>query len=216
VLDPLYHSKAEVRAHLRSVRRRRPAADAALAEALADLVLESAAQSVTAYVPVGAEPGGALLVPALAATGVRLLLPVLRDDLDLDWAEYDGALQPSRRFRLQEPTGPRLGRDAIATVDLIIAPALAVDRAGNRLGQGGGSYDRALARTAAPVIVPLYPGELVDELPAEPHDRPVSAALVAADAGYESPHLYWTKAASMTHHWHSKYQSAKERSTDGG
>ena len=68
--------------------------------------------------------------------------------------------------------------------------------------------DRALARTTAPVIVPLYPGELVDDLPNEPHDRPVSGALI----GYESPHLYWTKAAPMTHHWHSKYQSAK----DGG
>jgi 5-formyltetrahydrofolate cyclo-ligase len=175
---------------------------------MADLVRECAARSVAAYVPVGAEPGGESLVPALAATGVRLLLPVLREDLDLDWAEYDGTLRPSRRFRLQEPTGPRLGRDAIAAVDLVIAPALAVDRAGNRLGQGGGSDDRALARTAAPVIVPLFPGELVDELPAEPHDRPVSAALI----GYESPHLYWTKAAPMTHHWHSKYQSAK----DGG
>ncbi len=56
------------------------------------------------------------------------------------------------------------------------------------------------------MIVPLYAGELVDELPVEPHDRPVSAALVAATAGYESPHLYWTKAGSMTHHWHSKYR----------
>jgi 5-formyltetrahydrofolate cyclo-ligase len=216
VLDPPYHPKAELRAHMRSVRRRRPAADSALATALADLVRERAAQSVTAYVPIGAEPGGEFLVPALAATGVRLLLPVLRDDFDLDWAEYDGTLRAGGRFRLQEPTGLRLGVAAIATVDLVIAPAVAVDRAGNRLGQGGGSYDRALTRTTAPVIVPLYAGELVDELPAEPHDRPVSAALVAATAGYESPHLYWTKAAPMTHHWHSKYQSAKERFPDGG
>jgi 5-formyltetrahydrofolate cyclo-ligase len=197
---------------LRSVRRARPDADAALSEALADLVRESGATSVAAYVPVPAEPGGAFLVPALAGTGVPVLLPVLLDDLDLDWAVYDGALRPATRFRLREPAGPRLGVEAIRDAGLVIAPGLAVDRAGVRLGQGGGSYDRALARTSAPVIVPLYPGELVDALPAEPHDRPVSAALVAGPVGYESPHLYWTKAAPMTHHWHSKYQSAN----DGG
>jgi 5-formyltetrahydrofolate cyclo-ligase len=62
---------------------------------------------------------------------------------------------------------------------VLFVPALAVDRRGNRLGRGGGSYDRALSRVPrrALVVALLYDGELVDELPTEPHDRPVNAVV---------------------------------------
>jgi 5-formyltetrahydrofolate cyclo-ligase len=58
-------------------------------------------------------------------------------------------------------------------------PALAVDRAGNRLGRGGGSFDRALARVGPliPVIALLYDDELLDQVPAEPHDAPVRSVV---------------------------------------
>jgi len=205
-------AKTDLRTHLRSARRRMPAevraaADTTLIAALIDLVLAMSARAIASYFPLPSEPGGNRLVGELARVTPRLLLPVVLDDLDLDWAEHDGRLRPGR-FGVSEPVGPRLGVAAIAEVDLVVAPALAVDRAGVRLGQGGGSFDRALVRTAAPVLVPLFPGELLDEVPAEPHDRRVTAALI----GYESPHLYWTKAAPMPHHWHSKYRSAN----DGG
>jgi 5-formyltetrahydrofolate cyclo-ligase len=61
---------------------------------------------------------------------------------------------------------------------VVLVPALAVDESGNRLGRGGGSYDRALARVGGqvPTIALVYDGELVGRLPAEPHDRPVRAA----------------------------------------
>ncbi|MFI7522555.1 5-formyltetrahydrofolate cyclo-ligase [Micromonospora globbae] len=138
---------------------------------------------VTAYVPVGSEPGGPELPEVLRAAlppGGELLLPVLRPDLDLDWAAYAGhdALAPAGRG-MREPTGPRLGVDAIADATLVVVPALAVDRRGLRLGRGGGSYDRALARvpSAALTVVPLHDGELVPAVPAEPHDRPVRAVV---------------------------------------
>lgn len=138
--------------------------------------------TVTAYVPVGSEPGGPDLPDALRAAlpaGMRLLLPVLRDDLDLDWAVYDRELMPTRRG-LSEPTGPRLGVTAVRRAALMIVPALAVDHAGVRLGRGGGSYDRALARveSGAEIVALLHRGELLAEpLPAEPHDRPVTAVI---------------------------------------
>jgi 5-formyltetrahydrofolate cyclo-ligase len=183
----------------------RQAADTALASSVADLVRVVGARRVAAYVPLEFEPGGSRLIPALATA--ELLLPVLRDDLDLDWAGYDGRFAPGR-FGLLEPTGPRLGRDAIAGIDLMFLPGLAVAVDGTRLGQGGGSYDRVLPRVTAPTIVLLYPGELGFSWPAEPHDRPVCGAL----EGYESAHVHWTKGCPIPHHWHSKYLSAN----DGG
>jgi 5-formyltetrahydrofolate cyclo-ligase len=59
----------------------------------------------------------------------------------------------------------------------VVVPGLAADRRGMRLGRGGGSYDRVLARTgSAFTVVLLHDGEVVDIVPADPHDRPVAAA----------------------------------------
>jgi 5-formyltetrahydrofolate cyclo-ligase len=72
-----------------------------------------------------------------------------------------------------------LGRDAVATADVVLVPGLAVDRTAMRLGRGGGSYDRALGRVPVGTFVCtlLYDGEVLDEVPAEPHDRPVTAVV---------------------------------------
>lgn len=180
--------KRRLRVELLARRRALPAAQRAEAAAsvqaeLADLVRRLRPTRVTAYVPVGSEPGGPELPEALRAAlppGGELLLPVLRDDLDLDWAAYTGpgCLVAAGRG-LREPTGPRLGRAAVADAELVVVPALAVDRSGRRLGRGGGSYDRALARVGgdALTVALLHDGELVDHLPAEPHDRPVRAVI---------------------------------------
>ena len=211
-MPPGVSPKSELRAHIRSARRAlagpdRQTFDDALTSSVLDLVLRTGARSVAAYRPTAFEPGGTVLVPALAAAVPRLLLPVLRADHDLDWARFDGTFATGRRG-LVEPAGPRLGRQAVATVDLVLVPALAATPDGARLGQGGGSYDRVLPRATAPAIVLLYPGELLDSLPSEPHDQRVCGTLI----GYESAHVHWTKGCAIPHHWHSKYQSAN----DGG
>lgn len=145
------------------------------------------AGTVAGYVSVGGEPGTGALLDALLARGVRVLLPVLLPDNDLDWGLYRGpdSLAPVRRtgrITLQEPCGERLGPDAVLTADAVLLPGLAVDTEGMRLGRGGGSYDRVLARLAAAgadpaLVVLLYDTEVVDRLPREAHDRPVHAAV---------------------------------------
>ncbi|MFD0582656.1 5-formyltetrahydrofolate cyclo-ligase [Dactylosporangium darangshiense] len=216
VVPPRVSPKSELRAHIRSVRRAMPdlertTADRSLAAAASDLVRQAGARTVSAYVPLAGEPGGGELVPALAGAAERLLLPVLLDDNDLDWAEHDGSFAPGR-FGLLQPTGPRLGREAVAGADLVLLPGLAVSPDGTRLGQGGGSYDRVLQRVEAPTVVLLYPGEFLADVPSEPHDQHVCGAIEASAERYETAHVHWTKGCSMTQHWHSKYRSAN----DGG
>ncbi len=168
----------------------RTTADQAIQAAVRDLlrpgrrigrpVVGAVRRSVAGYVPADGEPGGAVLPEVLRSYQDRVLLPVLRSDLDLDWAEYTGpdCLQPAR-WRLCEPSGKRLGRGAVSACAVLVVPAVAVDRAGNRLGRGGGSYDRALARVPARALVValLYDNELVDRLPSERHDRRVNAVI---------------------------------------
>lgn len=154
----------------------------ARAQALAQHLLAAPevrrAASVVAYVSVGREPGTGPLLDALVAAGKRVLLPVLLPDLDLDWAPYAGPahLAPATRGLL-EPDGSRLGVDAIATADVVLVPGLAVDRQGNRMGRGGGSYDRALARVPVGTFVCalLNSEEVLDYVPVADHDRPVCA-----------------------------------------
>jgi 5-formyltetrahydrofolate cyclo-ligase len=159
----------------------RAAAATALATAVPAALAGLASGPVAAYASVGTEPGTGPLLAALRAGGRRVLLPVLLADGDLDWAAWDGDLRPGPRGLLQPP-GPRLGPAAVAGCALVVVPALAVDRTGTRLGRGGGSYDRALARATGPVVAALHRGELVERLPAEAHDRPVHA-VVLPDAG---------------------------------
>ena len=154
------------------------------AAALADHLLAAAevrrAATVAAYVSVAREPGTGVLLDALRAAGKRVLVPVVLPDLDLDWAVYEDArsLAPARRGLL-EPVGPRHGVDAVATADAVLVPGLAVSRSGARLGQGGGCYDRALARVPVGTFtcVLLHDGELGLDVPVEPHDRPVTHAV---------------------------------------
>jgi 5-formyltetrahydrofolate cyclo-ligase len=149
-----------------------------------DHVLElpevATAGTIAAYYSVGAEPDTRRLVYALWKRGSYVILPLLRPDGDLDWASFEGpeSMEPGPRG-LTQPAEPPRGTGAVARADAVLVPALAVDRGGNRLGRGGGSYDRALARVGAqvPVMALIYDTELVVSLPVASHDQPVRAVV---------------------------------------
>jgi 5-formyltetrahydrofolate cyclo-ligase len=178
-MSELAEAKATLREELRGRRGRRSDEDLeAASAALAGHGLAIEAGCVAGFVGVRGEPPTIALLDALLDRGVRVLLPRLREDMDLDWVVYQGGASLREvRLGLREPAGPGLDLDAVADADLVLAPALAVDRAGRRLGQGGGSYDRALPRARAPVIAMVFYDEVLDEVPAEPHDRLVDGAL---------------------------------------
>ncbi|MFF3323157.1 5-formyltetrahydrofolate cyclo-ligase [Streptomyces sp. NPDC002889] len=158
-------------------------AAAVLARHALELPELTGATTVAAYVSVGREPGTRALLDALHARGIRVLLPVLLPDNDLDWGVYRGADHLVRAGRgLLEPDGERLGPHAVVEAGAVLLPGLAVDAHGMRLGRGGGSYDRVLARLAAAgadpaLVVLLYANEVVERIPVEPHDHPVHAVV---------------------------------------
>lgn len=178
-------AKQVLRARLRDVRRARSGTgDAADAEALARAALAlpevAAARIVAAYLSRPGEPATGRLLATLRARGVPVLLPVVLADRDLDWVLDDGSRVEGLLPGLAEAGGERLGPAAVGRADVVLVPALAVDPAGRRLGQGGGSYDRALARRRPGVLAValLHDHELVPgPVPVEPHDVTVDVAV---------------------------------------
>jgi 5-formyltetrahydrofolate cyclo-ligase len=189
-------AKEALRSEVLAARARRSAADrtavaAALARALdvefgdgfraGDAPRSAPLMAVVAvYLSGGTEPGTDPLIELLGRLLVETMAPVLTADSDLEWASLTA--HTVRRGGLRdtlEPASPRLGLEAIASADLVLIPALAVDRDGHRLGRGGGSYDRALTRirNGQLVLAVVHDDEVFDAVPNEPHDRPVDGAL---------------------------------------
>ena len=132
-------------------------------------------KNVGTYISYEFEPDTSDLNQQLIASGKRIFLPRLIKNNDLEWVSWDGRQENLKKSRkVFEPIG---NAQANINLEVIIVPALHVDRQGNRLGQGGGSYDRALSRSKAWKIALLHRGELTSQqLPVEPHDQKVNAA----------------------------------------
>lgn len=178
-------AKAAIRQVVREHRRtRRPADLARLGEAFAETALQAIgnARSVALYVSVGQEPPTLPLLERLRARDVPVLLPALGPSLSRRWAFYRGPedLVEQAPGRPPSPAGALLDADAISSVDVVITPGLAIDGFGNRLGQGGGWYDRMLTLVdqSVPTFTMLFDDELLgSELPHGEHDVPIKAVI---------------------------------------
>lgn len=136
--------------------------------------------TVAVYASVDDEPSTWELIEALYQRDVRVLLPVLAGRRYPDWGWYAGreALRPGWAA-IPEPTTPALGADALGEASLVWASALAATPGGDRMGVGGGWYDRALAHAAddAVIAVLLDDADVLDSVPVEPWDRRIDVIV---------------------------------------
>lgn len=188
--EQLAAAKDDLRTRARAARQERSArrleeASHQIAEHLMRLPQFEEASCASVYVSRPLEPGTGPLIDALAERGTRVLVPMLGDGLQRGWGEFRGADDLVERApgRPPEPSSDFLPGSELESADLIVVPALGVDYAGTRLGQGGGWYDRALiqARPDALVVAAIFESEWSGSaggaLPREAHDAPVHAAV---------------------------------------
>ena len=156
------------------------------------------AEMVAAYASTADEPGTRGLLEALHHRGLVVLLPSLLDDDDLEWARYHSHRLRRGRRSIPEPDGERLGPGAITDADVVICPGLAGSPRGDRLGRGGGSYDRALGRTRprALRVLLLYDDEVVDVVPADAHDERVDVIVTESRVLRTTPREPITSAST--------------------
>ncbi len=168
--------KAELRTRYRFERHERYL-DHSFAHLAASLEF-SKAQVIASYISYGDEPKTEELNSALIKNGKQLYLPRVNGK-SLDWVRWSGdksELAPSKLSKeILEPTGPVL--EDVSIIELVVVPALRIDRSGYRLGQGGGFYDRALPQLSAWTIGLIHPDEISSiDLPREEFDVPLNAA----------------------------------------
>ncbi len=96
--------------------------------------------------------------------------------VNLDILPYDRSTMALGAFQIEEPQGDDVAD--ISQIEMVVVPAIAYDRRGNRVGRGKGYYDRLLASTKATKVGVGYDFQLLDEeIPAEPHDVAVDMVI---------------------------------------
>lgn len=183
--DAIADAKRALRAELRERRQQVPAAAresaaSGIAHQLSSLVEAAGARSLSCYLSMPSEPGTRVFIDEALARGLRVLLPVTRADGLLDWSVATAADDETEGlFGMPEPTGELLSPLAVNDVDLLVIPAAAVDRTGMRLGWGRGYFDKTIGsmERCPPVYAVVFDSEVLDEVPRDLHDQPVSGAV---------------------------------------
>ena len=197
-----FSTRRELRQALRRRRRalspgQRKQAERALCRRLKQLPEVHRARRVALYLPNDGEIDPRPLMAWLERRGVRLYLPVLKplSDNSLWFVHYHpGTPMRRNRFGIPEPHtrhgAHRARRMPAWALDLILLPLVGFDDRGQRMGMGGGFYDRSLAFTLRPGPRPTLIGlahdcQRVDRLPAAPWDVPLDA--IVSDTGVVRP-----------------------------
>jgi 5-formyltetrahydrofolate cyclo-ligase len=182
--DDVSHQKRALRAELRERRRTMTATEretnaAAITDQLEKLTTDLGVDYIAAYLSRPNEPGTRDFLAWACKRGIRVILPVSRDDGLLDWAPYDANDEMEDIAGMPAPTTEILSPMAIDNVGLIIVPAATVDRTGMRMGWGQGYFDKTLGsmQKCPPVYAVIFDDELVDSVPSEVHDKTVNGVV---------------------------------------
>jgi 5-formyltetrahydrofolate cyclo-ligase len=183
--NDLKRAKRSVRREVLAVRDalpgdRRDRMGKSIADRFLDLPEVASSRSVLVFWSFGSEVPTASLIDGLIARGIAVALPRI-EDRELRAVAYRRG-DPTRitSFGAEEPVdGEEIPADSL---DVVAVPGIAFDRAGRRVGYGGGFYDRLLTRTpAVPVGVAFSIQVLDEDLPAGAADLPVTAIVTEAE-----------------------------------
>lgn len=188
--------REQLRARLKAVRadldpEARAAASDKICRALIDSEIFQAAKLVAAYLPLGAEASPLPAIEAALTGNKKVYVPIIRQRRPplMDFARLRKlAGLKKNRFGIEEPAAEPDEIVAASDLDLVLAPLVAFDERGNRLGMGGGFYDRCFSfkqvdkRCAQPVLCGLaFDCQRVAKLAAENWDIPLDC--VATESG---------------------------------
>ena len=156
--------KSQTRRVLRNLRKLAPEGDERASSLLLEQVEFAQVEVVASYTSYGKEPSTQGFNSTLLNREVQILLPHLLEDNSLEWVDFK--------------TGKNFGVTGISLAQIVVVPALSVDESGMRIGQGGGSYDRALKLNSGWKVCLLHDGEIFEgKLPQEIHDQKVNAVV---------------------------------------
>jgi 5-formyltetrahydrofolate cyclo-ligase len=142
------------------------------------LILANRAKSISGYCAIAGEPDVMPVLKIVAERGLMTSLPFIEPNADVRrmdfarWSPGDLLVESPNRFQQPATCGETI------SPDMILTPLLGFDRAFNRLGQGGGDYDRAFVRHPGALRIGIaWSVQEVDALPVEDWDVPLDAVL---------------------------------------
>ena len=185
--DSTAEEKARLRSAIRAARRQLDPAlkcesARAVAQRLQSLQQLEGARLVLAYMPMNYELDILPAVEMLKKRGVSAAFPLCVENGGLRLfvpAEENGFVTGA--YGILEPDTNTAREVSAEELDAIILPAIGFDRMGRRLGQGGGYYDRLLARTECLTIAVGFDCQLVEAVPTEPTDKAVDIIVTPSE-----------------------------------